>query len=103
MNNFEYSAEGVVCDGKSDNFFNMAYIKAYPITKDDTELILKSDPGVWTVPLPFYVTLTGDAGVEKVMVRAVNGRNFFGYEFFEFKLSGGSGVLIHEIRLIEIT
>ena len=56
-----------MCDGKSGSFFNQAYVKASPIEKKDTEIILKNAV-VWTQPLPFYVIITGDAGVEKVMV-----------------------------------
>ena len=33
VNNFQYSAESIVCDGKKDRFFNQAYVKAEPVDK----------------------------------------------------------------------
>lgn len=33
VNNFQYSAEGAVCDGKTGRFFNQAYVKADTMDK----------------------------------------------------------------------
>ncbi|CAD7934208.1 unnamed protein product [Amoebophrya sp. A25] len=68
VNNFQYSAEAVICDGKSGDFFHQAFVKAEPPGKYDKVLTLKTPVVVWTTPFPFYVTVTGDMGVERMLV-----------------------------------
>ncbi|CAD7968173.1 unnamed protein product [Amoebophrya sp. A120] len=72
VNNFQYSADTMICDGKRDAFFNTAYVKANKPTKTDKTLTLKSPVYIWTVPFPFYITVTGDMGVERMLVTAAS-------------------------------
>lgn len=43
-------------------------VQGYPISKEDTQIRLKTAVRVFSQPLPFYMVLTGDAGTEKVLV-----------------------------------
>ncbi|CAD7969536.1 unnamed protein product [Amoebophrya sp. A120] len=68
VNNFQYSAEQIVCDGKLGTYFNPALLRAEPPTKYARTLILKSPMVLWTRPFPFYIQVTGDMGMERMLV-----------------------------------
>eukprot|EP00392_Amoebophrya_sp_AT5.2_P013972 g14105.t1 len=67
VNNFMYSANSIICDGKT-GFFNPAYVMAAKPGKADKVLYLKRAIVLYPVPFPFFVQVTGDMGVERMLV-----------------------------------
>lgn len=49
VNNFQYAADTVICDGKKGDFFDSSYRMAYPPSKTDTTLKLKEGRSFYLV------------------------------------------------------